>query len=128
MSCVKMENSERRYRCAAAVQCRADAKDWQCVLGLKVQFTAASARRPQHAIRPIRASASQVGGGGPEELRKPNLACELLLLRGSDMNAGAHTDGGLSAVPLLNAVFCAGCETISNKLRMMRALFAAAVL
>ncbi len=30
------------------------------------------------------------------------------------MNAGAHTDGGLSAVPLLNAVFCAGCETISN--------------
>src|ERR1039458_6106247 len=36
------------------------------------------------------------------------------LLRGSDMNAGAHTDGGLSAVPLLNAVFCAGCETISN--------------
>jgi hypothetical protein len=36
------------------------------------------------------------------------------LLRGSDMNAGAHTDGGLSAVPLLNAVFCADCETISN--------------
>jgi hypothetical protein len=30
------------------------------------------------------------------------------------MNAGARTDGGLSAVPLLNAVFCAGCETISN--------------
>jgi len=30
------------------------------------------------------------------------------------MNAGAHTDGGLSAVPLLNAVFCADCETISN--------------
>src|ERR1035441_6989195 len=36
------------------------------------------------------------------------------LLRGSDMNAGAHTDGGLSAVPLLNAVFCADCETISD--------------
>src|ERR1017187_6195035 len=36
------------------------------------------------------------------------------LLRGSDMNAGAHTDGGLNAVPLLNAVFCADCETISN--------------
>jgi RNA polymerase subunit RPABC4/transcription elongation factor Spt4 len=30
------------------------------------------------------------------------------------MNAGARTNGGLSAVPLLNAVFCAGCETISN--------------
>ena len=30
------------------------------------------------------------------------------------MNAGAHTDKGLSAVPLLNAVFCADCETISN--------------
>ena len=30
------------------------------------------------------------------------------------MNAGAHTNGGLSAVPLLNAVFCADCETISN--------------
>jgi hypothetical protein len=30
------------------------------------------------------------------------------------MNAGAHTDGGLSAVPLLNAAFCADCETISN--------------
>ena len=30
------------------------------------------------------------------------------------MNAGAHTDRGLSAVPLLNAVFCADCETISN--------------
>jgi hypothetical protein len=30
------------------------------------------------------------------------------------MNAGAHTDGSLSAVPMLNAVFCADCETISN--------------
>jgi hypothetical protein len=30
------------------------------------------------------------------------------------MNAGAHTEEGLSAVPLLNAVFCADCETISN--------------
>jgi hypothetical protein len=30
------------------------------------------------------------------------------------MNAGAHTNEGLSAVPLLNAVFCADCETISN--------------
>jgi len=30
------------------------------------------------------------------------------------MNARAHTDEGLSAVPLLNAVFCADCETISN--------------
>jgi hypothetical protein len=30
------------------------------------------------------------------------------------MNAGAHTDEGLTAVPLLNAVFCADCETISN--------------
>ena len=30
------------------------------------------------------------------------------------MNAGTHTNGGLSAVPLLNAVFCADCETISN--------------
>jgi hypothetical protein len=30
------------------------------------------------------------------------------------MNAGAHTEGGLSTVPLLNAVFCADCETISN--------------
>ena len=30
------------------------------------------------------------------------------------MNAGARTEGGLSAVPLLNAVFCADCETISN--------------
>jgi hypothetical protein len=30
------------------------------------------------------------------------------------MNAGTRTNGGLSAVPLLNAVFCAGCETISN--------------
>ena len=30
------------------------------------------------------------------------------------MNAEAHSDGSLSAVPLHNAVFCAGCETISN--------------
>lgn len=30
------------------------------------------------------------------------------------MNAGAHTKAGLSAVPLLNAVFCTVCETISN--------------
>ena len=30
------------------------------------------------------------------------------------MNAGAHTDEGLSAVPLHNAVFCVDCETISN--------------
>ena len=30
------------------------------------------------------------------------------------MNAGAHTDEGLSTVPLHNAVFCANCETISN--------------
>ena len=30
------------------------------------------------------------------------------------MNAEAHTDEGLSAVHLLNAVFCADCETISN--------------
>ena len=30
------------------------------------------------------------------------------------MNAGAHTEAGLSAVRLLNAVFCADCETISN--------------
>jgi len=30
------------------------------------------------------------------------------------MNARAHTEGGLSAVPLLNAVFCAECEIISN--------------
>jgi len=30
------------------------------------------------------------------------------------MNAGTHTEGGLSTVPLLNAVFCADCETISN--------------
>jgi hypothetical protein len=26
----------------------------------------------------------------------------------------AQTDGGVSAVPLLNAVFCADCETITN--------------
>ena len=30
------------------------------------------------------------------------------------MNAGAHTDEGLSAVPLHNAVFCVDCETVSN--------------
>lgn len=30
------------------------------------------------------------------------------------MNAGTHTDERLSAVPLLNAVFCADCESISN--------------
>ena len=30
------------------------------------------------------------------------------------MNARADTERGLSAVPLLNAVFCADCETISN--------------
>ena len=30
------------------------------------------------------------------------------------MNAGAHADEGLNAVPLHNAVFCADCETISN--------------
>jgi len=30
------------------------------------------------------------------------------------MNEGAHTEGDLSIVPLLNAVFCAECETISN--------------
>ena len=30
------------------------------------------------------------------------------------MKSGAQTDGGLSAVPLLNAVFCADCETITN--------------
>jgi hypothetical protein len=30
------------------------------------------------------------------------------------MKSGAQIEGGLSAVPLLNAVFCADCETISN--------------
>ena len=30
------------------------------------------------------------------------------------MNAGADTEGALSTVPLLNAVFCVDCETISN--------------
>jgi len=30
------------------------------------------------------------------------------------MNPRADTERGLSAVPLLNAVFCADCETISN--------------
>lgn len=30
------------------------------------------------------------------------------------MNTAADTDKGLGAVPLLNAVFCVDCETISN--------------
>jgi hypothetical protein len=30
------------------------------------------------------------------------------------MDAGADTDGRASVVPLLNAVFCVDCETISN--------------
>ena len=30
------------------------------------------------------------------------------------MNTGADTEEGLSALPLLTAVYCAGCETISN--------------
>jgi hypothetical protein len=30
------------------------------------------------------------------------------------MNPGAHTEGGLSIVPLHNAVFCVDCETVSN--------------
>jgi hypothetical protein len=30
------------------------------------------------------------------------------------MDPGADIEGGLSAVPLLNAVFCADCECISN--------------
>jgi len=30
------------------------------------------------------------------------------------MNAGAHTEEGLSAVPLHNAVFCVDCETVRN--------------
>lgn len=30
------------------------------------------------------------------------------------MKSRAQTDGGLSAVPLRDAVFCADCETISN--------------
>ena len=30
------------------------------------------------------------------------------------MNTGAHIEGGVGAVPLLNAVFCVDCETISN--------------
>ncbi len=30
------------------------------------------------------------------------------------MKAGAVTEGRLTAVPLLNAVFCANCETVSN--------------
>ena len=30
------------------------------------------------------------------------------------MNAGARNDGRLNTVALQNAVFCAGCETISN--------------
>jgi hypothetical protein len=30
------------------------------------------------------------------------------------MNTSADTEKGLSAVPLLNAVFCIDCETISN--------------
>jgi hypothetical protein len=30
------------------------------------------------------------------------------------MNTAADTETGLSAVPLLNAVFCVDCETISN--------------
>jgi hypothetical protein len=32
------------------------------------------------------------------------------------MNTAADTKRGLSAVPLLNAVFCVDCETISNSL------------
>lgn len=30
------------------------------------------------------------------------------------MNIGTPAEEGVRAVPLLNAVFCAGCETISN--------------
>ena len=30
------------------------------------------------------------------------------------MNVGVDAEGRLSAVPLLNAVFCVDCETISN--------------
>ncbi|MFZ0861245.1 MAG: hypothetical protein WAN18_11225, partial [Candidatus Sulfotelmatobacter sp.] len=30
------------------------------------------------------------------------------------MNTAADTERGLSAVPLLNAVFCVDCETITN--------------
>jgi hypothetical protein len=45
---------------------------------------------------------------------KLSVASEHLLIRGSDMNTAADTERGLSAVPLLNAVFCVDCETISN--------------
>jgi len=67
-----------------------------------------------HCVSEIGGPLSSDRAWGPEELRKPNSACEHLSIRGLDMNTGAHTEGGLSAVPLLNAVFCAGCETISN--------------
>jgi hypothetical protein len=45
---------------------------------------------------------------------KLSVACEHLLIRSSDMNTAADTEKGLSAVPLLNAVFCLDCETITN--------------
>lgn len=46
--------------------------------------------------------------------KKLSVASEHLLIRGSDMNTAADTKKGLSAVPLLNAVFCLDCETITN--------------
>jgi len=47
-------------------------------------------------------------------MKKLSLSSEHLLIRGSDVNPAADDERGLSAVPLLNAVFCVECETISN--------------
>jgi hypothetical protein len=76
---------------------------------------------PYRIFYPIPRRAEMVGRqqSGWWRLRLKNCGnltwCVMIsVLRGSDMNAGARIDGGLSAVPLLNAVFCAGCETISN--------------
>jgi len=47
--------------------------------------------------------------------RPKNLELEgILLIKGSEMNAAGDTEKHLGTVPLLNAVFCVDCETISN--------------
>ena len=49
-----------------------------------------------------------------EETKNRSRRLSISRSRGPDMNAAADTERGLGGVPLLNAVFCADCETISN--------------
>jgi len=51
---------------------------------------------------------------GSEETKNRTWHMSISRLRGPDMNLATDAKRGVSAVPLLNAVFCVDCETISS--------------